>query len=60
MEDEGTKVTIDHKRKCEFCGDPALFEGETLSGGISDMCSACFERYGTGLEDGKGQRIVSK
>jgi len=60
MSEEGIEVSIEHKRKCVFCGDPAIYEGETLAGDFCDMCDACYQKYGTGFGIGTERRIVKK
>jgi hypothetical protein len=53
-------VVVSGSKECDFCGDPALYDGRTLSGQWGYMCEACFNKYGVGLGIGKGQRIVEK
>jgi hypothetical protein len=49
--------------QCGCCGQPVsdgkkgeFIDGKTLSGSWTYMCPKCYERYGTGLGTGKGQR----
>jgi len=55
---EMTETKLEYKRDCDFCGDPALYDGKTMAGPWAYMCEACFKKYGTGLGTGIGQRIV--
>lgn len=67
-EPNSTKVRVDHLPDCEapphaLGHHPALFRGKVKqkvlisSGKWLYMCDPCFERYGVGLGEGRGQRL---
>jgi len=49
---------------CDFCRledgvkEPAQYDGRTIYGRWSYMCAKHFDKHGTGLGLGKGQRLV--
>lgn len=61
---EHTEVKVEKLPMCDFCRvedgieNPAAYDGRTIYGRWSYMCQEHFEKYGTGLGTGKGQRIV--
>lgn len=44
--------------KCDFCPKKASYEGITIHGTWSAMCSKHFNKVGTSLGLGKGQRLI--
>ena len=61
---EHTEVKVEKLPMCAFCRledgveNPALYDGRTIYGRWSYMCQKHFEKYGTGLGLGKGQRLL--
>jgi hypothetical protein len=55
-----TEVTISRIPLCDI--DPAhgaaAYDGRMRQGSWAYMCEPCFERYGTGLGTGYGQRLI--
>ena len=35
------------RQKCDFCNQPAVYEGNTKMGPVAFMCAAHFKAYGT-------------
>ena len=58
------EVKVGRLPMCDFCRiedgieNPALYDGRTVYGRWSYMCQRHFQKYGTGLGLGKGQRLV--
>lgn len=58
------EVKVEKLPMCDFCRledgveNPALYDGRTIYGRWSYMCQKHFEKYGTGLGLGKGQKLV--
>jgi len=49
--------------ECDICNKPyknMMYDGKTQFGGWANMCQPCFNRYGTGLGTGKGQRYTKQ
>jgi len=61
---EHTEVKVEKLPMCDFCRyedgveNPALYDGRTVKGRWSYMCQKHFQKYGTGLGTGRGQRLV--
>jgi len=53
-------VELSGKRKCDFCGKEAKYDGKTQNGKWAYMCNDCFQMNGLGLGVGLGQRIKYK
>lgn len=52
------KVKVNQLPKCDFCGDPARYDGKTVMGPWADMCAKHWKLYGIGLGTGRGQELV--
>ncbi len=55
---KGTEVQVDRIPQCDFCSNPAVFDGKTIHGPWVNMCGSHHSAYGVGLGAGKGQRLV--
>jgi len=55
-----TTATVDRIPNCDFCGQPAQFDGATKQGPWAYMCKSCFDQNGRGLGLGKGQELIVK
>jgi hypothetical protein len=54
----GERVTVARLPKCDFCAEPAQYDGKTRMGPWANLCPNHFVDYGTGLGTGRGQRYV--
>ena len=52
------EVEVDKLPQCDFCYDPALYDGKTFRGYWAYMCQAHFDAIGVGLGLGKGQKLI--
>jgi len=50
-------VFVDRLPRCDFCGDEAHYEGQTIFGLWGYMCLFDFADFGVGLGLGKGQEL---
>lgn len=55
-----TEVKMSSKKKCDFCGALAKYDGKTITGPWANMCDDCFGEHGVGLGTGKGQKLIYK
>jgi hypothetical protein len=58
-----TEVTVPAIPDCDFKHDPAVpagYDGKTVMGPWANMCEDHFQRFGTGLGLGHGQKLVLK
>jgi hypothetical protein len=53
-----TEVKVFSLPNCDFCGQVANYDGQTVVGAWANMCQPCFETLGKGLGLGLGQRLV--
>jgi len=44
--------------KCDFCDEPAEYDGKTKLGPWANMCEAHFQVFGVGLGTGRGQKLT--
>lgn len=58
-------VRMDARPDCSICADgavykqtPAAYDAKTWLGPWAYLCRSCFVSFGTGLGEGKGQRII--
>ena len=60
MKYDGTATDVLVERpQCDICKDrPAAIDGATRMGPWAYMCVPCFETYGVGLGEGRGQRLL--
>jgi hypothetical protein len=57
MNDEAVVTKIP---PCDFCGQPAVYDGKTKYGPWGFMCIQDFRMFGVGLGLGLGQKLVLK
>lgn len=55
-----TEVEMTSMPNCDFCGAPAAYDGKTDMGPWAYMCEDDFQKHGTGLGLGSGQRLVPR
>jgi hypothetical protein len=55
-----TEVDVIELPKCDFCDEPAQYDGKTQIGPWAYMCQRHFTAFGVGLGLGRGQRLVLK
>jgi hypothetical protein len=53
-------VEMAQRPKCQFCPNPAQYDGRTGMGPWAYMCDLHFQMHGLGTGLGVGQRIVVK
>lgn len=54
-----TETTVSMIPNCDFCFNPASYDGKTKMGPWANMCEDCFKKYGVGLGTGKGQKFIA-
>ena len=54
-----SRAVVLSRPPCEFCGEPAHFDGKTQKGPWVYMCGFHFTFCGRGLGHGRGQRLVT-
>lgn len=55
-----TEVEVAELPPCDFCGEPAQYDGKTSSGPWANMCQRHFKVHGIGLGLGRGRRLKVK
>jgi hypothetical protein len=53
-----TEVKVARIPKCDFCSNPAVYDGKTIMGPWANMCGSHFSAHGVGLGTGRGQRLI--
>ena len=53
-----TEAHITNRPACDFCHQPAEYDGKTKLGPWAYMCQKCFAIFGVGLGLGKGQQLI--
>lgn len=49
---------VGQRPKCDYCGQPASYDGKTRGGPWAFMCEVDFQQHGVGLGLGRGQRLL--
>jgi hypothetical protein len=58
MNPKDTVINIlGNRKKCQFCGANAVYDGRTVDGPWAYMCQQCMYNHGVGLGLGRGQRL---
>lgn len=52
------QVTVAELPNCDFCSNPAEYDGKTKLGPWAYMCGGHFKEHGIGLGTGVGQKLV--
>ena len=50
-------ATVDELPKCNWCREPAEYDGKTIFGPWAYMCEEHFREFGIGLGTGVGQKL---
>ena len=59
IETDHTEVVVDKRPSCDFCGQPAKYDGRIKLGDRwAYMCPIHFRLLGVGLGPGKSQRLI--
>ena len=53
----GDKWSKNLEAACDFCKQPAVYDGKTTQGPWAYMCEGCFKKHGVGLGLGSGQKL---
>ena len=59
MNKNHTKTDVTELPFCDICiKKPAAYDSRLKSGAWGYMCEDCFEEFGVGLGEGKGQKLI--
>lgn len=51
-------VLVNEIPKCDFCGEPGIYDSKTTFGSWANLCEKHFGQYGSGLGLGRGQKRI--